>query len=59
MNNTPSAFKFVNGGEVQKMAAKTGYGKNVFPNNSLPIQEFSDQLGAKGISILRGSHINP
>ena len=26
MTNTPSAFKLINGGEVKKLAAKTGYG---------------------------------
>lgn len=58
MTNTPSAFKFVNGGEIQKLAAKTGYNQS-FKGSSLPIQDQLDVPGVKGITILRGSHINP
>jgi hypothetical protein len=58
MTNTPSAFKIVNGGELHKIAAKTGYNQS-FKQHSLQNQDFIDQVGAKGISILRGSHINP
>jgi hypothetical protein len=28
MTNTPSAFKIVNGGELHKIAAKTGYNQS-------------------------------
>jgi hypothetical protein len=40
MTNTPSAFKLINGGEVQKFAAKTGYGQNSFKTNNLPVNDF-------------------
>jgi hypothetical protein len=58
MTNTPSAFKFVNGGEIQKIAAKTGYNQS-FKGSTLPLHDQLDVPGAKGITILRGSHINP
>ena len=60
MTNTPSAFKIANGNEFHKIVAKTGYNQ-VFKNQSnyQNNQDFIEQPGAKGITILRGSHINP
>ncbi len=57
MTNTPSAFKFVNGSEIQKIATKTGYNQSF--KGTFPLHDQLDVPGAKGITILRGSHINP